>query len=279
MHDGIDLHVHTTASDGSLSPAEVVEAALEKGLTAISVTDHDTVEGVPYAVKAASGYPLKVIPGVEISASYHGKEIHVLGYNIDVSNDLLNETLKEVARLRDERIGKMCALLREHGVDITIEELHEASESHLLTRGNIGHFLINNGYAKDMQEAFEKYIGTRSSCYIPRFKLDVEDTVKIIKYAKGICSLAHPVQYRLTDRQYAELFKDLKALGFSCIEAIHSDNKPGDDIRFKNLAASAGLLITGGSDFHGRSKPDISIGTGRGNIMVPSSILDNIGAL
>ena len=275
----VDLHVHSTASDGSLDPIEIVEEALELGLYAIAITDHDTVAGVPYAIEAAKGTPLNIIPGVEISTTYNGREIHVLGYNIDIENKLLNETLDGVAQLHLERNDKMCQLMREHGVDISLEKLYENSHSRLLTRGNMGHYLIEHGYAADMAEAFEKYIGINSDCYIPKFKLSLDDVYKVITYAGGICSLAHPVQYHLDDEGYKRLFLDLKSLGFGCVEAIHSDNEPGDQKRFTDLAESLGLSITGGSDFHGLSKPDICIGTGKGNLMIPKSILKNIGIM
>ena len=275
--DFIDLHIHTTASDGSSTPVEVVDEALETGLYAIAITDHDTVAAVPYAIEAARGFPLKVISGVEISAQCGTRELHVLGYNIDYENQLLVNTLSDVAALRYERNEKMCELLRKEGIKITLDDLYEHSHSHVVTRADMARYLVDKRYVTSESEAYGKYIGTDAPCYIPRFKLDIFDVYKLIRHAGGVASLAHPVQYRMTDDEYSELFHFLKRLGFSCIEAIHSDNGPNDEIRFTELAVSNGLKITGGSDYHGDLKPDIRIGTGKGSLMVPKSVLANIG--
>jgi len=275
--DFIDLHIHTTASDGTSTPVEVVDMALETGLYAIAITDHDTVAGVPYAIEAARGFPLRVISGVEMSAQCGVRELHVLGYNIDYENELLVKTLSDVAALRYERNEKMCELLRNEGIKITLDELYDYSNSRVVTRADMARFLTDRKYVKTPAEAYEKYIGIDAPCYIPRFKLDIYDVYRLIRHAGGVCSLAHPVQYRMTDSEYSELFHFLKRMGFSCIEAIHSDNGPNDESRFAGLAAGNGLKITGGSDYHGDPKPDIRIGTGRGSLMVPRSILANIG--
>ncbi len=277
--DFIDLHIHTTASDGSLSPKEVVHKALEIGLYAMAITDHDTVSAVAPAMHAAEGLPLHVISGVEISSHWMGKEIHILGYNFDHENEFLVDTLSDLAILRYERNEKMCELLRQNGIDITMRELQEKSHCSVINRVVMGRLMVEKGYVQDIHEAFSKYLGGNCPCYIPKFTISAEDAYKLITYAGGVCSLAHPVQYKLTDDGYIQLFKFIKDIGFKCIEAFHSDNKPGDTERFSSLASSVGLGITGGSDFHGLSKPDIFIGTGKGNIMVPKNLLKNIGII
>ena len=275
--DFVDLHIHTTASDGSMSPSRIVEMALEKGLYAIAITDHDTVDGVAEAVDAARGTPLKVIPGVEISANYNGRDVHVLGLNLDWENPFLVSALKQVEDMRRSRNEGICSLLREHGINITAEECYARTGNNCLTRGSIARLMIEKGYVETIQEAFEKYLSSSAPCYVPRFKMPLDDTYKLISYCGGICSLAHPVQYKMSDDEYRTLFLTLKQKGFSCIEAIHSDNGPFDQEKFTRLANECGLKITGGSDFHGASKPDVQIGTGRANIMVPKEILANIG--
>ena len=273
----IDLHIHTTASDGSLTPEEVVKESLRLGLGAISITDHDTVDGVAPAIEAAENSPLRVIPGVEISSVWHGREIHILGYNFDHENPFLISTLNRMAQMRRERNENICLKLQKLGLDITTDELYRISGNSTITRNDISRLMISKGYVKDKAEAFTYYLGSDAPCFVPKFRMPAEDAYKLITYAGGVCSLAHPVQYRMDDDQYTELFMYLKAVGFRCIEVIHSDNGMHDENRFKQIASACGLLFTGGSDFHGRSKPDIHIGTGRGNIKVPGTFLYNIG--
>ena len=277
--DFIDLHIHTTASDGSFTPEQVVNMALETGLYAIAITDHDTIDGVAPAMEAAEGKPLRIISGVEISSTYNGRDVHILGYNIDIENSFLIKNLNAVRNMREDRNAQMCALLQEHGMDITMEELYSRSTSRTLTRGSMGHLMIEKGYVKDMNEAFAKYLSKNAEipCYVPRFKMTVEDAYKLINYAGGVCVVAHPVRYKMSDEQYYEMFRAFKRIGLKCIEAIHSDNKTGDEEKFTQMARDCNLKITGGSDFHGASKPAISIGTGRGNIRVPKALLKNIG--
>ena len=277
--DFIDLHIHTTASDGTCTPSEVVEMALEKGLYAIAVTDHDTVSGVNEAIGAASGRPLRVVPGVEISSVYNDQEVHVLGLNIDHHNNFLLRTLKHVEEIRTERNEKMCALLREQGFDITLEELSCKASNTTITRGDMGRLMVSKGYVRNINEAFSMYLSAEAvhSCYVPRFKMPLEDVSKLIAFAGGTCSIAHPVQYKLSIEQYRKMFRAARRFGIGCVEAIHSDNGVNDEEKFTSLAREEGLKITGGSDFHGQSKPGISIGTGRGNIMVPKALLRNIG--
>ncbi len=273
----VDLHVHSIASNGSCQPYELVDMALEKGLYAFALTDMDTVEGIPYALEAAEDQPVHVIPGIEISASYQGREIHLLGYNIDWQNDLLTDTLEQVSRLRTERIMKMCDLLGEHRIRISLEELYEFTGRPVITRNDIAELMVKKRYVRSTDEAFEKYIGADCSCYLPRFKLDIEDAVKLIRYAGGVCSVAHPVYYDMTDDEFIDMFRYLKRLGVRCIEAIHSDNSKEDAERFTGLAEYVGMSITGGSDFHGDSRPDVFMGTGKGDLMIPRSLLTGIG--
>ncbi|MGI6071945.1 MAG: PHP domain-containing protein [Lachnospiraceae bacterium] len=273
----IDLHIHTNASDGSCAPEEIVFEALEIGLSAIAITDHDSVDGVYPAIKAARGYPIMVIPGVEITTVFNGRNIHLLGLNIDYTDYTLVSALTETAKIRHDRNEKMCQLLNEHGVDISLDALYRNLGSRVITRSNIAQYLLDNGYVKDKMEAFDKYIGNKSCCYVPKYKLPLETACALILGAKGVCSIAHPVQYKMTEDEYLELFLEAKKMGIQCVEAIHSDNSPEDDIMFRELAKRAGMLITGGSDYHGIFKPDISLGTGRGNLMIPASLLKNIG--
>ena len=272
----IDLHVHSTASDGTFTPAELVKYACLKGLSAFALTDHDSVDGIAQAMAAAASYPVKVIPGVEFACPYKDSEIHILGYNFNYRNEELLDTLSRIKKARADRNIKMCGLLQKHKMDITFDELKEKFHSENISRGNFAALMIEKGYVKDKSEAFEKYIGPKCPCYIPRFRLPFTEAAKVIKLAGGVCSLAHPVMYKLTDAELDILMKELKEAGITRIEAIYSRNTFDDEIKYRELAKKHGFLITGGSDFHGKVKPDIDLGTGCGNLMISDELLKNI---
>ena len=272
----IDLHVHSTESDGTMTPRQLVGYACEKGLTAFALTDHDTVKGVAPALKTAEGMPVTVIPGVELSCKWNDMEIHLLGYYIDHNNQEFVSVLKEINSMRDERNNKMCALLRKRGVDITVDEMRARYNSTTITRANIAAMLVEKGYCSSTKEAFEKFIGKTCPCYIPRYKMPLAQASDLIKFAGGIPVIAHPVQYRLTDMEYVSLFNFAKTIGIDGVEAIYSTNTFADTVKFQEFAKKFNMFITGGSDFHGANKPDIDMGTGTGSLMVPDTILDNL---
>ena len=272
----IDLHVHSTASDGTMTPSELVDYACEKGLSAFALTDHDSVEGIAEAMARAKDKPVDVIAGVEFACPYKGSEIHILGYNFNYRSEPLLNALANIRKARADRNDKMCALLRKHGMEVTFDELKKRFHSENISRGNFATILTEKGYVKDRAEAFEKYLGTTCPCYIPRFRLPADKVNTLVKLAGGVCSLAHPVMYKFSDEEYDELMAMLKDIGISRIEAIYSRNTFDDDIKFKDLAKKYGFLITGGSDFHGSVKPDIDLGTGCGNLMISEDLLKNI---
>ena len=272
----IDLHVHSTASDGTFTPRQLVEHACQIGLSAFALTDHDTVKGIGEALRAAKDMPVKVIPGIELACPYKDIEIHILGYNFDYKNNELLSALNRIKESRTDRNNKMCELLNKHGIDISLDKLKETFHSENITRGNFAKYMVDNGYVKDKAEAFEKYIGPHSCCYIPRYRMSAQAVSDLIKNAGGVCSLAHPVLYNLSDKELDELLEELKEVGITRIEAMYSRNTFDDDIKYKELAKRHDFKITGGSDFHGSVKPDIDMGTGCGNLMIPEEILKNI---
>ena len=272
----IDLHVHSTASDGSLSPAQLVQYACEKGLYAFALTDHDSVAGISAARKAAENYPVKVIPGVEISSALGSKSIHILGYYIDYEDSRFLRSLHQISRSRDERNIKICAQLRSYGIDIDYESFRAQTGCRMITRNHFAFYLIAQGYVSSRMEAFEKYLAKGRPCYIPLQYPATSDVVRLIRNAGGTAVLAHPIQYRMTDKGYIQLFTLVKTFGVKGVEAIYSDHTPEEEQKFRSIAASLGMFVTGGSDFHGALKPEIDLGTGRGNIMIPQSLLDNL---
>lgn len=274
----IDLHVHSNISDGSLTPAELVDTAKKIGLKAFALTDHDTVAGIPEALSAAKNSSVTVIPGIEISAEYKGIDIHILGLNIDYKNADFVSKVQEYANQRLNRNKKMLTKMQEMGFDITDERIAARfSGVNVITRAHYAILFTELGYTKDNDEAFEKYLNPDCPCYIPRVKVPVTEAVKLILSANGKPVMAHPVLYnKLSDAKLDELTALLKDAGLMGIEAIYSKNKEGDEEKIRLLAEKYNLFITGGSDFHGDAKPGLYMGTGYGNLAIPEELLQNI---
>ncbi len=286
----IDLHVHSSCSDGTVSPAGLVEMARAKGLAAFALTDHDTVEGLAeamqYAAKPGAGQPAQgegkaglcpaapqVIPGIELSTEYHGRDIHVLGLYIDHQDANFLESLKKFVDSRRERNQKMCALLQQAGVSVSYEELLAAYPGAVITRAHYAGYLLDKGFVKSRQEAFDRYVGDHAPCFVPREKITPAQAVALILQAGGVPILAHPPLYHMTKKQLETLLAELKDAGLLGIEAIYSTYAPADERLMRSLASRYGLLISGGSDFHGENKPGLEMGTGRGGLFVPESLL------
>lgn len=272
----IDLHVHSNASDGTFTPSELVRYALEKELSAMALTDHDTVAGVEEAVREAENSGLLLIPGVELSVGYGRKEIHMLGLFLDYKSEKLQSYLEKFKRVRDERNVKMAERLTAHKLPVTMAELKEEYGDAVLTRAHFAKMLKKKGYVRSYEEAFERFLGDGKPCYIPRERIAPEDAVALIHEAEGLAVLAHPLLYHLGMEELRKLVEQLKTCGLDGIEAIYSMNEARDERRMKELAKEYGLFITGGSDFHGATKPHIDLGTGRGGLCVPESVLDEI---
>lgn len=265
----IDLHVHSTASDGSYKPSEIVNYAIKKNLSAIALTDHDTTAGIDEALAEAEKINsnagteiIKVIPGIELSAEHNGKDIHILGLNIDYKDEKFNEEVAIYRDSRNSRNKKMTEKLQELGFNITPELLDKRFEEAVITRAHYAILLIEMGYVKDKDEAFNKYLNPGCPCYVPRTKVTVSDAVRMILKANGKPVLAHPLLYKLNDTALENLVKFLRAEGLMGIEAIYSANKWTDEAKMKQLAKKYDLFITGGSDFHGLAKPTLDLGVG-----------------
>ncbi len=277
----IDLHVHSNVSDGSLSPSEVTELAFHKGLSAFALTDHDTTEGYTIAHETAlklskGNRKIDVIPAVEISAGYKDRDIHVLGFYIDPYNKELNDTLALTRERRFVRNLKMIERLNNDNIDISYEELTFSNPNTIITRGHFSRLLIEKGYAKDRYDSFERFLNPDTKYFVPREYIDIRDTVRLINNAGGVAFLAHPLLYKLDIDGVRSLVNDFCLSGGQGIEAIYSSNSIEDEIFVKELAGKHNLLISGGTDFHGASKPDLQIGIGKGNMSIPASILEPI---
>ena len=272
----IDLHVHSTASDGSLTPRELVYYAAEKQLSAIALTDHDTVFGLAEAIAASHHAGIELIPGVEMSCVWEGTEIHILGYFVDTGSPALQDGLSWFRRMRDERNETILDNLAEDGILLTEEELRAGDPDTVITRAHFARLLMEKGYVRDRKEAFAGYLAYGGK-YVPtKDELTPERVMQMFYDGRIWPSLAHPVQYHLDEDSLVQLIAELKAMGLRGIEVWHSSQSWQDTARLQTIARLSGLIPTGGSDFHGSSKPDVEIGTGRGNLKIQERVLDAI---
>ena len=270
----IDLHVHTTASDGTASPAEAVKLAKAAGLSAIAITDHDTVSGYAEAAEAGKALGVEVIPGIEISTKY-GRAVHILGYYIDPDSDKLAPVLEWVVRDRDERNRKMAGLMAADGLPVSYEEMHRRFGA-VIGRPHFAEVLVELGLAKDVRDAFDRYVEKGQKYYLPRNFLSIERSIEIIREAGGIPVLTHPFQYKLDEAGLRELIEHCMESGLKGIECRYSGYSTEQSKYLSRLAEEYGLIKTGGSDFHGENKKHISIGTGTGALEVPYQYLEKL---
>lgn len=272
----IDLHVHSNKSDGSFTPAELVDYAKAKGLSAFALTDHDTVEGIPEALQrakeVADGH-LEVIPGVEISTEYLGRDVHIVGLYIDYTKEDFVGRLKEYRDNRDTRNQKICALLQADGIDVSFEGITAENPDSVLTRLHFAKYLLKHGYVASLDEAFDRYVGDHCKYFVPREKITPAQGVQLILSAGGIPILAHPMLYSMSKKQLETLVQELKAAGLVGIEAVYSTYSPSEERYVRELAAQYDLLLSGGSDFHGTGKPGLDLAVGYGKLFVPEELL------
>lgn len=272
----IDLHVHSNESDGTLTPTEVVVLAKEQGLSAIALTDHDTIDGLPAARQAAAKAGIELVPGIELSTDYNGTEVHILGYYIDTENPGFLHQLSHFRDGRNERNRKMTEKLQNAGFDITYEALTAAFPDSVLTRAHFARYLTDHGMVKDMDTVFRKYIGNNCSCYVPREKITPFAAIDLIRAGGGLAYFAHPVLCHMNYDRLDAFIKSMKEHGLTGLEAVYSTYMPGDERNMRRFADKYDLLISGGSDFHGSNKPHIKLGTGKGNLHIPYEFLQNM---
>jgi len=276
MQKIVDLHTHTTESDGSFTPEELMLEAKRVGLSAIAITDHDSISGIKKAAPLAEELGIELIPGVELSTDYNGKEVHVVGLYVNVEDEYFLTKIKEFKENRDSRNAIMVENLQKEGFAITMEELTAENPDCVITRANIARFLYEHGMIPTIQTAFEKYIGDNCKCYVNRFKITPMDGVRLIKKAGGTAILAHPLLYHMSDSTLQKMVDEMKEAGLDGIEAIYCTYTPAEERQMKQFAKENGLLISGGSDFHGTTKPKLELGTGYGKLYIPYEVLETI---
>jgi predicted metal-dependent phosphoesterase TrpH len=257
----IDLHTHSNASDGSCPPREVVRLAKQRGLKALALTDHDTIDGLAEAVAAGEEFGLEIIPGVEISAKHPIGSMHILGYFLDYESDLLAQRLAVLKQARQDRNPQIIDKLNQLGIPLTMEQVERISGGGQMGRPHIARALYEGGLVRSIQEAFDIYLGNHGLAYVSKFRFPPEEAMAMIREAQGIPVLAHPFTLGLhTSETLRPLLKELKALGLAGVECYYPEHSFGQEALYLYLARELGLLITGGSDFHGDNKPEVSLG-------------------
>lgn len=270
----IDLHLHTTYSDGSLPPAEVVALAHQAGVSALAITDHDIMDGLPEATDAGRRLGIEVIPGIELSSRYADGELHILGYFLNAQDPVLGERLAQVRANRHARNPQIIAKLNELGLAITYEEVRALAGTDAVGRPHIARVLMNKRHVTSAKEAFDRYLAAGKPAYVPRVLPDPVEAITWIREAGGVPVLAHPLWIPEKTETLHALCRRLKDAGLMGIEVHYSTHKPWQTTQFLELARQLDLLVTGGSDFHGVTKPDIEVGTGRGDLRVPERLLE-----
>jgi predicted metal-dependent phosphoesterase TrpH len=272
----IDLHTHSTASDGTLSPSALVGYARSKGLDALAITDHDTVEGLAEAAAEAARTGFELVPGVEISAEYPQGTLHILGYYIDFTKRSLLNDLSILQDARANRNPRIVRRMQELGLDITYEEIEEEAGSGLVGRPHFAQVLVKKGYVRDPQQAFDRYLKKGAPAYEEKFRFPVKDAIRMITQAGGIPVLGHPVTLNCSNLQLEVEIKAWKELGLQGIEVYYSEHDQIQTRLYEELARRYDLVSTGGSDFHGNMIKGVEIGSGRGNLNIPYAVLDGL---
>ncbi|ULA62838.1 MAG: POLIIIAc domain-containing protein [Nitrospira sp.] len=272
----IDLHLHTTHSDGSQPPAEVVRLAHEAGVSALAITDHDITTGLPEAIAAGQALGIEIIPGIEISSRHGASELHVLGYFLKWEDAQLNARLMTLRESRHRRNPKIVELLQAAGIDITYDEVRAVAGSDSVGRPHIARVLMDKKVVATAKEAFDRFLADGKAAYVPRDLPTPVEAISWIKDAGGLAVLAHPTWVKTTEGSLTDLARQLKEQGLDGVEVHYSTHTPRQTRTYLSLAKQLGLLVTGGSDFHGMTKPDIDVGIGKGSLHVPDHLLPKL---
>jgi predicted metal-dependent phosphoesterase TrpH len=261
----VDLHCHSTASDGTLAPAELMRLAKRNNLSAIALTDHDTIGGIEEAAAEAGKLGIDFLPGIEISCESPRGTMHLLGYGVEPASDVLRDLTRRLIAARDDRNPRIIRKLNELGVAITMDELEAEARGAVVGRPHIAAILNRKGYVNSIKQAFDKYLGTGGAAYFDKERIPPREAFDLIHRSGGLPVLAHPVQLKTeNDAQLERIIKDCKDMGLAGLEVIHSDHTADLVNKYSALADKFGLLKTGGSDFHGSNKKDIELGIAAG---------------
>ncbi len=276
MKDLIDLHTHSTASDGSFTPKEIVQMAKEVGLRAVALTDHDTVAGLEEFMQEGNRLRIETVPGTELSAYFERGTLHILGYFLDFKDEKLLNRLKKLQEARAERNPKIVQKLQALGIPITYEEVISISGGGQVGRPHFAKLLLQKGVVQTFDEAFERFLKKGAPAYVEKDKIEPRECLEIILKAGGIPVLAHPFTLHLTSNELDGFVKKMRDWGLMGIEVYYTEHSPQQIDTYLGLARKYNLLVTGGSDFHGKNKPEIKLGFGFGNLRVPYELLEKL---
>jgi predicted metal-dependent phosphoesterase TrpH len=282
----IDLHTHSAASDGDLSPGALVEEAARRGLSALALTDHDTITGLDEARAAARRAGIRFIPGIEIQIEWNrrdagesGGEFHLLGLGISRPSPAFREAVDELARGRERRNREIIERMREMDIDVDYEEVQALSGGHSVGRPHFAALLVNRKIVKNQAQAFARYLGRGKPCYAPKASIEFDRAREVIAESGGIAVLAHPMSLYAAWGRLPGLIGDLKSRGLDGLEAWHPMAKVRSCRRLEELARSLDMYVTAGSDFHGRARPDRTVGITAGGRKIDDSFLEAIPPL
>jgi 3',5'-nucleoside bisphosphate phosphatase len=270
----IDLHLHTTHSDGSLRPLEVLAMAKAANVSALAITDHDITTGIPEAMAAGQEFGIEVIPGVEISSFDGQSELHILGYCLNWQDEAFNRQLATLRASRHRRNPLIIERLRAAGLDVTYDEVKALASTESVGRPHIAQLLMQKKYVTSAKEAFDRYLAEGKPAYVARDLPTPAEAIGWIREAKGVAVLAHPTWVKATGEALRACVTALKEAGLGGIEVHYSTHNKRQTASYLELAQCLSLLVTGGSDFHGVTKPDIEVGYGRGDLKVSPRLLD-----
>ena len=266
----IDLHVHTTASDGTLTPSEAVCHAKDLGLAAVAVTDHDSCEGVREATETGAAIGMEVVPGIEISVDYQGRGVHLLGYFIDPASAAMEHLLALVIAERKRRNRLMAEALRADGIDVRVDKLREKYPDSVVGRPHFAAALVELGLASSVKDAFDRYLSIGQKYFRRRQYIPLEEAFAVIRDAGGKAVLAHPLQYRLAEPELLQMISVMKDAGAVGMECLYFGYRPEQMQYLQDLAKRFDLCVTGGSDYHGSRQPEIETG----DPLVPYELLE-----
>ncbi len=273
----VDLHIHSTASDGTLSPKEIIKTADKVGLRAIAIADHDTIEGSVEALEHQDSSSVEIVPAIEISASFDYGAMHILGYLIDLEDVSFRQTVRVVQEARANRNLQIVKRLQDLGFDISYDEISEASGGGQVGRPHFAQVLVQKGVVQNIDEAFIKFLRKGRPAYVERCRLLPAEAMQTILRAGGVPVLAHPFTLNAkTEGDLDRIVAGLKQAGLKGLEVYYPAHGPVRTAQYERLAHRHGLLITGGSDFHGAVKPEIHIGFGRGDLRIPYRLVEEL---
>ena len=275
MRRYIDLHTHSTRSDGSYTPSELILYADKLGLYAVALTDHDNIDGLIDAYETAKNLEIKFIPGIELSCDFES-ELHIVGLNIDYTNKDLISACEKFKDDRKKRNISKIKKLNDIGLDITLDEAKKYCPGDALGRAHIAKVLVDKGYATDLKDAFKKYLGKGKVGYSNEYRISYEEAISLIKNSGGTAILAHCHSLNMDNETFISFVKTLKDAGLDGLEGYYTQYTEEQSAFYKEVAKKLDLKISGGSDFHGNMKPLVNLGTGFGNLKIEKELLNNL---